>query len=148
MFSIRHTLDCSWGPTIRVGHAISSEEIISMCVARCSPMQACTRTVSWVRKTTLCFFPLDLWGDKNTHVNPLSVHFNGIQGLHWFVCFYQHYNFILGTKLWHEEHNSGSEWNRNVFWLLYWSHHFTYWFHKWSFTMCFCCGDSICFCFL
>lgn len=25
-----------------------------------SPMQACTRTVSWVRRITLCFFPLDL----------------------------------------------------------------------------------------
>lgn len=29
-------------------------------MSQCSPMQACTRTVSWVRKITLCFFPLDL----------------------------------------------------------------------------------------
>lgn len=33
-------------------------------VGRHSPIQACTRTVSWVRRTTLCFFPLDLQKQK------------------------------------------------------------------------------------
>lgn len=32
--------------------------------AECSPMQACTRTVSCVRRIMLCFFPRDLWGER------------------------------------------------------------------------------------
>lgn len=35
-------------------------------------MQACTRTVSWVRRMTLCFFPLDLTTEE---ANVYNIYF-------------------------------------------------------------------------